>query len=1620
MFKFEYNVLKIPNWRQKILSKGEVDMKRLIVAILVCVLLLASIPLSVTAESYEYAMFPMTHMKIKQGVNESFSHQGTKAIDITGIDTGIDAAYAPFTGVVKRIYQGYVVWLESLNPVIFADGTIDYMTIMVMHDNDTSDLSVGQIINQGDHFFDEGTAGYAEGNHIHLECAKGKFQGTGWYENNYGYWTIYNSILPYDALYISSSTVVLNGYGYDWKKVNDDTFTYSDITLANYSIKNISTGKYLDVHRNLDLQDQNISLCEYNGGLNQKYQVIKQDNGYVLRPLMSETRVVNARADNVTSGINVCLWDDTGHVSQRWNFEETTGGYFIRNAQNPRCVLDVEGDNVCVKNYSGAQSQIWALEEVIEIPYDVWDGSTANSFASGTGTQYNPYIIEDGAQLRYLVSLGAEETKGKYYKLANDIYLNTVYAANWYEASNLNQWPVIEVNTENAFCGNFNGAGHVVYGLYVNHKTANTTPTTDVAEDRDIDVAAGLFPVVGNGAVIDAVGVEKANITIKNSVTDDDTAVPAGLVGAVVGAFVGDNRTVKVGRCYAADNVALYGAFVGLIGGGASQNGTGVSVTNCYSLLSWIVRTSHDGNNRAGIIGRQSGGATFSGCFGIGNVAGAIVSKGAVDNYVTAWTSNAGTAVSIDNIYGGETAKTAMPELDWENVYDVTSSHPVLRVFSNNEDEDEVWEHQCWSDLCIKPATGTGSAEDPFLIFTAEELAYIVKNGTPENTYYKLAEDIYLNDITKVDWTTGKVENGYIVKTWFNYDQVGEHHGIIDGNGHMVYGLYYKDDTTDCWSLNGTGLFPKSDGGLTITKLGVDYAYIKHPHAAGAFVGGASRHNHIATTIDQCFVGAKSTIVSHSAGAFVGAADSTLNITNAYSLATTVFTYRGGSLVGEFYSNCGKCGPANSTFKYIYNANGKIANQMAVTAEALYVTVEQKGATTLTVAEMQGLDVVTTGKMSGLGDKFLGTDTYPVLAVFAACTHSYGDWEIVKEATTQEAGLKRKVCSACGDETTERIPIIISLPGGGSAKSPYLISNKDDLAYIIKIGGEGAYYKLTSDIYINDISKINWKTGEVIDSNYTPSVWFTSDEVPSFNGNVDGDGHVIYGMYYKQTDTGSTPTKDVGAGLFPEYEKVNVTRLGFDSAYMEFYAQWSLGAIFGLKSGDRTAPVTVDRCYVGENVTLKGYDVGGMFGGGVTKGTEIVITNSYVLADLVGTNWVGAFVADTWKYNSEIPSLWVFKNCYTVSGRFIGKLNMNPADGSINNYSTVGDAVDTKIIYAENIRGKNAQQVMTGLDWETVYATTDSGFPVLRIFGQTKEPSAPLEFKGASLTLHSNLAINYKVDKTLFEEVGYTAPYVLFMIGDTETKVSKYTVSGDYYVFDFTNIAPHQIGDTVYATLYATYDGKEYASEVKEYGVSAYCYNMLGKYTTDEYAELKTLLVDLLNYGAQSQIYMDYNTDKLVNEALTDEQIAWGTADAPETESVLEREYETVDSPSAYWAGAGLNLKNSVTVRLILKAQNIDGMSVKITDGEKSWTVNSSKFETAGEYYYVYFSGLDAAGMSKSIYATVLKDGVAVSNTLRYSVESYAHSKVGGADIKLSDLLSSMMKYGNSAYAFKN
>jgi len=175
----------------------------------------------------ESAIFPMAVMNITTRMGEG-THIGSYAIDIAGKDKSKEFAFAPFTGTIKKKYSnGNTVWLESNEPVISPDGIVDYLTVAMTHDNNIDDLYVGQVINQGQNFYQEGTAGQATGNHIHLGVGRGKFRGTGWYKNKYGYWVINDEIKPFDAFYLSGTEIINDG-GYPWKDLEEKTVYISE------------------------------------------------------------------------------------------------------------------------------------------------------------------------------------------------------------------------------------------------------------------------------------------------------------------------------------------------------------------------------------------------------------------------------------------------------------------------------------------------------------------------------------------------------------------------------------------------------------------------------------------------------------------------------------------------------------------------------------------------------------------------------------------------------------------------------------------------------------------------------------------------------------------------------------------------------------------------------------------------------------------------------------------------------------------------------------------------------------------------------------------------------------------------------------------------------------------------------------------------------------------------------------------------------------------------------------------------------------------------------------------------------------------------------------------------
>lgn len=91
---------------------------------------------------------------------------------------------APFD--LKLLYvdkkNNHAVVFQSIGKVRLANGNSDFVTGLVLHDDDVKDLESGQTYNQGEHFYTQGNYGNSTGAHIHVEMALGKLSVN---KNNY-------------------------------------------------------------------------------------------------------------------------------------------------------------------------------------------------------------------------------------------------------------------------------------------------------------------------------------------------------------------------------------------------------------------------------------------------------------------------------------------------------------------------------------------------------------------------------------------------------------------------------------------------------------------------------------------------------------------------------------------------------------------------------------------------------------------------------------------------------------------------------------------------------------------------------------------------------------------------------------------------------------------------------------------------------------------------------------------------------------------------------------------------------------------------------------------------------------------------------------------------------------------------------------------------------------------------------------------------------------------------------------------------------------------------------------------------------------------------------------------
>ncbi len=286
------------------------------------------------------------------------------------------------------------------------------------------------------------------------------------------------------------------------------------------------------------------------------------------------------------------------------------------------------------------------------------------------------------------------------------------------------------------------------------------------------------------------------------------------------------------------------------------------------------------------------------------------------------------------------------------------------------------------------------------------------------------------------------------------------------------------------------------------------------------------------------------------------------------------------------------------------------------------------------------------------------------------------------------------------------------------------------------------------------------------------------------------------------------------------------------------------------------------------------------------------------------------------------------------------------------------------------------------------------------------------------LTGFTDISLNLK--KEVFDENGKKSYKTSTIKAGTPTD-SGY---GPEYTFRFKGIAAKEMGSSVTATITAKKNGKTFTSQEDVYSIKQYAMNKLNKTGTPN--SLKTLLVDMLNYGAQAQQYFKYNTGDLVNKSLTAQQKKLATPfdsiSVPNHEKI-----QTLSGAKAKFTGKNLNLGSTTAivyymtfnsgvatskVKLHLTYKNVLGES-------KTVDIPYSKF-TKGDYANELrcdFTGLAAKDSMQAVTAVIQENGKNISDTLIYSIPTYASKKLANSstNANLKDIIKSMLVYYTSA-----
>ncbi|MCT4687935.1 GLUG motif-containing protein [Vallitalea sp.] len=727
---------------------------------------------------------------------------------------------------------------------------------------------------------------------------------------------------------------------------------------------------------------------------------------------------------------------------------------------------------------------------------DVWNGTVASGYASGSGTEEDPYVISTAAELAY----SAQDISNKCVKLIKDIDLNNI------------EW------APSKFRGSFDGQEHVIRNIKIRKSNQQRI---------------GFFETVVPDKIIKNLGLENIDYVIDP--TKNSSFIE-------LGGFVGHNKG-EIKNCYVkggtinidipegnTDNVTSSA----IIGGFASSNIN--TIENCYSNIN--INISKLNNLAVGLfIGKTD---NFMGkdykinyCYAVGTIQyESAISINNISSFVAMNSGKLGECFYDKTIL--ETSPNQITKLEKDTSIGKTTEEMQDEATYANWDTN-IWHFKLGNYPSLiefevienEFEGGKGTQEDPYQIKTIEQLKKI-ENHNEQSTHFILVDNIELSANPNWEPLCKEYNKGF--------------KGVFDGNNKTIIGLDISTTVLPDKTNEPIGLFSKIEGGtvkyLTI-EADINVLNSKYVGAlAGQMLGGTVENVHITNS-------SLTAEISDGIGGMIGiigqrpiggdTPDGTLGnteIINCYADAVVSGKVFVGGLIGRIIDNVGT--QVNKDIKLSY-AKGKVTASSS-NAGGLIGGIADKNSNVEGCFSMSDI----TSKV-GYAGGLIGANNGGIIS------YSYATGKVIGENgkdTVLIGGLvgnmsngelnnsyaigkvegNRKIgglaggamggtitnCFASGDVTSLQdgeSNALIGLKANGTLTNCYyykgqIITGKDSNNY----GTEATIAHLHDKTWYSSLDKLNWNTDKwlidtKVDNKYYPHIKKTTSEV--LQGQVD-------------------------------------------------------------------------------------------------------------------------------------------------------------------------------------------------------------------------------------------------------------------------------------------------------------------------------------------------------------------------------------------------------------------------------------------------------------------------------------------------------------------------------------